>query len=202
MNECATNPSSEAWEEFIRRFQRTMALAIMRTAAQYGKNDKDTVDELVQETLLKLCANERALLRNFQARHENAVAAFLRVVSTNVAHDHLRTQVSAKRGANKISQFEVEHEVADANSTRLPADQLDRTVLLGELHCKLQQLLAGEEFTRDRLIFRLYFGLGLTAEAISRRPDVGLSAKGVETALLRMVKLLRERIRGSSVELR
>jgi len=47
---------------------------------------------------------------------------------------------------------------------------------------------------RDRNLFWLYYRQGLTADAISRIPAIGLSAKGVESALLRLTRLLRDTI--------
>jgi RNA polymerase sigma-70 factor (ECF subfamily) len=47
---------------------------------------------------------------------------------------------------------------------------------------------------RDRNLFWLYYRQGLTAEAISRIPAIGLSAKGAESAIGRLTRLLRETI--------
>jgi hypothetical protein len=46
---------------------------------------------------------------------------------------------------------------------------------------------------RDLLIFRLYFRVGLTARQIASLP-LGLTEKGVESALRHMVQLLRSRL--------
>ena len=55
----------------------------------------------------------------------------------------------------------------------------------------LLKLYPGTVSARDRNLFWLYYRQGLTAEAISRIPAIGLSAKGVESALLRLTRLLR-----------
>ena len=192
---CAQGGDAEAWGEFLRRYQKVIALSILRIAYQYGGSDRDTVDELVQETLLKLCLNDRAILKGFQPVHAGSVFGFFKVVASNIAHDHFRARLASKRGG----RFGVNAELDDDHITAVAAldgvKEVDTHVLVSEVQSKLEELLSGEEYRRDRLIFTLYFRLGMTASAIASLPNVDLSVKGVETALFRIVKLLREQIR-------
>ena len=44
---------------------------------------------------------------------------------------------------------------------------------------------------RDRRIFWLYYRAGLKPAVIARMPGIGLSVKGVESAVFRLTKLVR-----------
>jgi DNA-directed RNA polymerase specialized sigma24 family protein len=67
---------------------------------------------------------------------------------------------------------------------------MQRSVLFAQLDGKLRSApeIIGE---RDRSFFWLYYLQGLTAEEIARLFPAGLTAKGVESALRRVVKWLR-----------
>jgi RNA polymerase sigma-70 factor (ECF subfamily) len=52
----------------------------------------------------------------------------------------------------------------------------------------------GPDQERDRLIFWLYYQQGMSAKAIAALPTVGLTAKGVESALLRLTRQVRKRM--------
>ena len=61
----------------------------------------DVLDELVQETYLKLCADQCRLLRGFQSRHPGSIFGYLKVVTANVVHDYFKSAHSSKRGAGQ-----------------------------------------------------------------------------------------------------
>jgi hypothetical protein len=63
---CTASRSPEAWEEFVRRFHRLIAAVILRTASRLCEASKQTVDDLIQETYLKLCADDFRVLRGFE----------------------------------------------------------------------------------------------------------------------------------------
>ena len=49
-------------------------------------------------------------------------------------------------------------------------------------------------------MFWLYYRVGLTANAIAALPSIGLSMKGVESTILRLIRLLRQEISGGSLK--
>jgi len=62
-----------------RPFQRPISLSIKRTACQWGKNPEQFVDDLLQETYLKLHAEKCRLLLQFAQQHpEEAVLRYVR----------------------------------------------------------------------------------------------------------------------------
>lgn len=194
LRRCANGGDSDDWRDFVRRFHKLIAIVILRISDQYGSGNKDVADELVQETFLKLCANKCAVLKAFDPRHPNAIYGFLRVVAANVAHDHFRALMASKRGGRVMSDADLEESGILETVPGDGAQSVERTVLVREVHASLGDVLPGDEHARERLIFRLYFQQGLTAAAIAALPQIGLSVKGVESVLLRAVKLVREHL--------
>jgi RNA polymerase sigma-70 factor (ECF subfamily) len=102
---CAESDDGAAWEEFVARFHRPVSLSIVRAAYQWGAIPRQAVDDLVQETYLKLCADKCRLLRNFAAQHPEAIAGYIKTIAVNVAHDHFKSLHSQKRGCGETAQL-------------------------------------------------------------------------------------------------
>ncbi|HEY6348220.1 MAG TPA: sigma-70 family RNA polymerase sigma factor [Candidatus Angelobacter sp.] len=189
---CADPRNSAAWQEFIRRFHKLIAGVAMRTCARWGEYSGGAADDLVQDTYLKLCADNCRLLLEFQGPHPDAIFGFIKVVTANIVNDHFRALHAEKRGGGVNPE--------DINSVQCATDcdqsgslsAIQRAVLLGEIdHC-LERCTQGESGERDRLIFRLYYGpCGFSAKDIAALPDVKLTVKGVESAILRITRLVR-----------
>ena len=192
---CADPRNSQAWEEFIRRFQKLIAGVVLRTCARWGEYSSQAVDDLVQETYLKLCADNGHLLLDFQSQHPDAIYGYLKVVTANIVNDHFRALHAEKRGGG-VSPEDITgiQCVSDCDELR-SLSAIEREVLLGEIDVCLQRCTQGESEDRDRLIFRLYYGpCGMTAKEIAALPEVKLSiktVKGVESAILRITRQVR-----------
>src|SRR5580658_7977358 len=118
---CATSHSPEAWQEFVRRFHRLIATVTLRTASRLGDASKQTVDDLIQETYLKLCADNFRILRSFEQQHPDAFTGYIKVVAANVARDHFKSLHTKKRGAGHLEQLEEDFiPPAGENSTGSP----------------------------------------------------------------------------------
>ena len=98
---CAGSKDEEAWTEFIRRFHVVIAAAVLRTARHCCEPSRPQLDDLIQDTYLKLCENDSRLLRSFQPRHQDSIYGFLKVVAANVVHDHFKSALAAKRGVGQ-----------------------------------------------------------------------------------------------------
>ena len=59
---CAGPKDEAAWVEFIRRFHVVIAAAVLRTARGWGEPSRSQLDDLIQDTYLKLCENNSRLL--------------------------------------------------------------------------------------------------------------------------------------------
>jgi RNA polymerase sigma-70 factor (ECF subfamily) len=193
---CAESNDGAAWEEFVFRFHRPISLSILRIAYQWGGTPQQIVDDLVQETYLKLCADKCRLLRDFAVQHPEAVAGYIKTIAVNVAHDHFKSLHSQKRGSGETSQL-LEDVEPQARSGDLGGQAaMEREVLLKQIDRCLETCSEGPDQERDRLIFWLYYQQGMSAKAIAALPTVGLTAKGVESAIFRLTRLVREQIAG------
>jgi RNA polymerase sigma-70 factor, ECF subfamily len=193
---CAERNDGGAWEEFVVRFRRPISLSILRVAYQSGGIPQQVVDDLVQETYLKLCADKCRLLCGFASQHPEAVTGYIKTIAVNVAHDYFKALRSQKRGEGEIDQFPEDIEAQAASGSFGGPDAMQRGVLLNEIHRCLETSSAGPDQERDCLIFRLYYQQGMTAKAISALPTVGLTAKGVEAAIFRLTRQVRELVVG------
>jgi len=193
---CAQPGHAGAWEEFVRRFHRLIAGTVLSTARRWGQSSPQIVDELVQETYLKLCSDPARLLRSFELHPAEAFPGYLRVVTANLAHDHFKSVSSRKRGGGveMVRQDDSNTETL-ADPVSLPADGgVGRRILIREIDDCLRSLLQGDHAGRDRRIFWLYYRIGLSAQAISTLPTVGLTTKGVESTILRLTREVRQRL--------
>ncbi len=188
---CAHSADAVEWEEFLRRCTPLASLVALRVSRMWvSASSPATVEDIVQEVFLKLCEQERRILRDFEPRGEDSFLGLLRMVSASVANDYFRRQYSEKRGGKVVTMPLIEEAASlPAASDHQPA-QMQRSVLHAQLDQKLRSApeVIGE---RDRALFWLYYLQGLTAEEIARLSGAGLTAKGVESALRRVAKWLR-----------
>lgn len=191
---CAEVNDGAAWEEFVGRFRRPISLSILRVAYQWSNTPQRIVDDLVQETYLKLCADRCRLLHAFAADHPDAVLGYIKAIAANVAHDHFKSLHSQKRGSGEASQIEEGFEGAAPPQDLSGQAAIERAVLLREIDRCLENCSEGPYQERDRLIFWLYYQQGMSAKAIAALPAVDLSSKGVESAIFRLTRLVREQI--------
>ena len=96
---CADSNDGTAWEEFVSRFHRPISLSIVRVAHQWGTLPQQVVDDLVQDTYLKLCADKCRLLQEFAGQHPDAVLGYVKTIAVNLARDHFKALHSQKRGS-------------------------------------------------------------------------------------------------------
>jgi RNA polymerase sigma-70 factor (ECF subfamily) len=191
---CVQTNAAHAWEEFVRRFNPLIARVAVRTAHRWGERSPSVFDDLVQETYLKLCAENCRLLRTFEASKPGALYGYLKVVTANVVHDHFKSARAAKRGAGEATEdIDVEEICASSAFQPSSSDQasIERTILFQEIDQLLSKSIPAEELSRSRLIFWLYYRSGLSASAIALLPNIHLTTKGVESVLLRLTRLVR-----------
>ena len=99
---CADGEAA-AWLEFIRRFHRLIAVTASRAARRWGEISPAVVDDLAQETYLKLCDDGARVLCEFDASHPDAIFGFLKVLTANVANDYFKRLHAGKRGGSQAS---------------------------------------------------------------------------------------------------
>jgi RNA polymerase sigma-70 factor (ECF subfamily) len=183
---CLSSDEQEQWGEFVRRTQPLIASVIINTVRRWKTPAPSLVDDLIQDTYVKLFANDKKALRAIKNEYENTIFGYLKVIASNVVRDHFRQPV------NKADEIEL-------SDAALPPGPQDRE-RLEFLHKKeeikgiLETLSASETYHRDVAIFWLFYEQGYTAKEISLLPSFGLTVKGVEAVLFRLARLARERL--------
>lgn len=188
---CAESGSSAAWLEFVQHFRRLIAGVALRSAARWGDYSPDAVDDLVQETFLKLCADGCRLLREFQEDHPDAIYGYIKVITANLVNDYYRAQRAGKRGGGATIEEITAIQCSGDPRREGSSFTIQREILLDQVEACVQRCTQGESGERDQLVFRLYYRQGFTAKAIAALPQIGLSVKGVESVILRITKLVR-----------
>lgn len=195
VRECAGSKDADAWVEFIRRFQPVIAAAVLRTARPFGEPPRQLLDDLVQDTYLKLCENDSRLLRSFQPRGEDSIFGYLKVVAANVAHDHFKSALAGKRGASQTEAIGEPVQIDPKTQGTDAVDVIHRNLQLEQIDRILRQVTEGKDQERKCTIFWLRHRQGLTASEIAALPSIGLSTEGVESVLLRLSVMIRGYIR-------
>src|SRR5436305_8445821 len=181
---CLSSDEQEQWREFVRRTQPLIASVIINTVRRWKQPAPSLVDDLIQDTYVKLFANDKKALRAIKNEYENTIFGYLKVVASNVVRDHFR------QPENKADEVEPSDSVLP-----LPSDGHDR-LEFAHLKDKVQALLerfsSSETYERDVAIFWSFYEQGYTAKETSLLPNIGLTVKGVEAVLLRLTRFLRE----------
>ncbi len=184
--------NDDAWKEFKTRYGHTIGLAVLRTTRRWGNASKALLEDLIGDTYLKLLANDFALLRNFQFRSEAAIFGFLKVVATNVVHDHFR-RIRTKKHGIEVSIEDIYESVDPPIPSRTGSDDIERNVQIREVEEALNEV-TGLDGERDRTIFWLTHQQGFTADAIAGLEFIDLNTKGVESVLYRLKRAICERL--------
>ena len=188
---CLDSGTPKAWTEFVQIFQPLIASVIVRIVRRYGELDRSLADDLVQETYLRLCKDNCKALRSFEHRHEDSIFGFVKVVAASVAMDYYRARTAEKRLGEVSSGFQ-----DDLSAVPAPPADLHGALLIGEISSHLERVSNSE---RDRAIFWLYYQQGYTAKDISQIPGIQLTAKGVESSLLRLTLAIRRQMNSRNV---
>jgi len=190
---CIDTGNPAAWEEFVRRFRPVIAGTVMRTVRRFGEHAPQLIDDLIQETYLKICANRCRILREFKAQAPDGIFGLLKTVAFSVAQDHFRGGAAVKRGAGR-REMALETYANSAVAGRDGLPPLEREILLREIDGELAAVTDPGARDRDRQIFWLYYRHGMTSRAIAQIPGIGLTQKGVESVIQRLTNHIRTRL--------
>jgi RNA polymerase sigma-70 factor (ECF subfamily) len=193
---CARSADAAEWAEFVARCMPLASLVALRVSRMWTSDPSPAmVDDIVQEVFLKLCEQERRILRDFEPRGEDSFFGLLRIVAGSVANDYFRRTHSTKRGGKVVTISLTDEEAQSPTGGARSAERIEQSALYAQLDEKLRSApeSVGE---RDRALFWLYYRQGYTAEEIARLSAAGLTAKGVESALRRVTVWLRDEVGG------
>ena len=194
---CANSSDAPAWREFICRFNPVIARSVLRVLARHGTSEKSLIDDLVQETYLRICAHECKLLRSFTPQQPESAFAFLKVVAASVAQDFFKSRLAAKRAPEAKASSIEETPSSAPQHAKSELSHSERAVLLDQIDRRLRTLIPEAELQRARTVFWLYYRSGFTASAIAALPALDLTTKGVESLLFRLTHLVRENLSNS-----
>lgn len=189
LKRCLSNGGRADWEHFMQLVQPVVAAGVLRSVSRLKPANRELVDDLVQETFLKLCDRDFRILRSFRSEEQNALHVYLKTIASSVVIDHFRSRSALKKGAAKTAGSLDDVAPQLAVHDRQFAE-LERRELLEHV----EQCLKSQE-SSARTMFWLYHRRGLTPKAIASLPGVRLSSNGVETAVYRLTKSVRECLR-------
>lgn len=183
LNLCLSSDDQELWQDLVRRTQPLIASVIMNTIRRWQEPAPSLVDDLIQNTYLKLFANDRKALRSLKNEYENTIFGYLKVVASNVVRDHFR------RPDSRVEEVELADPVLPPTPDGM--DRIEFTRMKEQLQCRLEKFASSPTYQRDVSIFWFYYEQGYTAKEISMLPNVNLTVKGTEAVLKRLTDFLR-----------
>jgi RNA polymerase sigma-70 factor, ECF subfamily len=186
LRRCLATGDRADWEGFMELTQPLVAAGVLRGLGRFGSPQRELADDLVQETFLKLCSNSFRILRAFRGDNGLALQVYLKTIAASVVVDHLRASSAQKKGEGKRPA-----NIDDVAPFLAVDDQqfaeFERRAMLE----RVEECLEGQE-ERNRTIFWLYHRQGLTPKAIASLGGIGMSSDGVETALYRLTRAVRD----------
>ena len=195
LSACLDSQDALAWAEFVRRFHPLIASVVIRVTRQWGGCTPEAIDDLIQDTYLKLCTTGLRGFNSLSSNHRDAIYGYIKVFTANLVHDHFKASRAQKRGGAAETVFlEVEAAEVASEKTERPDAVLERKLLLREVGACVAAVTSGSNSERDRCIFWLYYRVGLPASAIATLPTINLSTKGVESTILRLTRLVRRQL--------
>jgi RNA polymerase sigma factor (sigma-70 family) len=189
LRDCLENAGPAPWLKFVAHFQPLIASTVIKSARRCGPHTAELVDDLIQETYLRLCANNYRILRDFRFDDPRGFYGLLQSVAMSVTLDYFRSSSAAKRGGGHVPLS------LEDQSLPVPPGQSGQTaehrVLLEEIDRRVLAIVPPATASRDRRIFWLYYRHGFTAKDLAAIPSLKLSSKGVESVLVRITSQLR-----------
>ena len=181
--------NTDAWVEFLRRFQRLVTGVTAKTIRPCFQPTAEVLENLWQDTLHKVLANDFRALRKLEWRHEGSLRGLLRVTASTVAQDYVRKWRAQRRDVSQEDQLDdLVHDIPDPKN---PAAAVQSKILLGQLaRCLEKQIHAESDHTRDIAMFLLFYGSRVTASDLARVYMLG--TKTVENTVARLARIARK----------
>lgn len=183
--------NAEARSEFVSRFHRNIVAILVKVACRNQQGRAELIQDLAQDVYLRIFADDSKCLRSLRSRDEASVAGLVQAIAYSVACDHFREGRALKRGGGV--------RVVSLDDSQTPEvarepDDILRSIVFSQIDKTLVGLVENSRRAEQRTVFWLYFRHGLSARDIAALPGCALSAKGVESLLLRLTRAVRERL--------
>src|SRR5712671_5097036 len=142
---CLGADEQEQWREFVRRTQPLIASVIINTVRRWKTPAPSLVDDLIQDTYVKLFANDKKALRAIKNEYENTIFGYLKVIASNVVRDHFR------QPKNKADEIELSDAVLPPGPDG--QEQLEFAHKKEQAQKILKSLSSSDTYQRDVGIF-------------------------------------------------
>lgn len=173
----------EALDLLITQLQPHVVGVVSRTLRRHGLFESELVNDLSQETFLKILGDRYNLQSRAAGRTDGEIVGLVKTTAVNLVLDALR----ALRPATPLE----EAVISDNND-----EKIEVAVLLQEVDSTLKKVLAVPSAARDYRIFWFYHRDRMTAREIAQLPGIGLSVKGVESVVFRLTAEVKAAIAG------
>jgi RNA polymerase sigma factor (sigma-70 family) len=198
-----------AWTEFCSRYDLHIWTVITRECKEKNmfenfSQSKQAVNDLVQEVYVKLVDKDNKALKEFHGRYENSIYLYLGTIAKNVVRNHVVKMGAQKRPPISSSLNDTVMISADGDEIQI-ADQIESKqdnieekisieMLQKEIDNILEKFLKGRTKTRNKIIFKLNFYEGYTAQEIVSHFNYEMSESRVNNILTDIKKLLRNKL--------
>ena len=207
MRACGSPDVPDAWEEFVRRFNRFVCVAVVRAYAHSSRRrtgflDPDAVADLVQDVYVRLLDRSISAFGTFRGESDAAVYVYIGRVAISVAIDAQRRELARKRRRDVLSLDAV---IGDRNGEKFtlagtlrssdpsPEQNAIGALLRAEVSEVLGTILRGRNAARDLRIAEAYIldGVPLTEVAESLG---GIGSGALKSSVRRTGSKLRSEI--------
>ena len=177
---------SEAWTEFVDRYQRVVFARVNQVLVQYGKSVE--ADDVVADLFTSLLTNNMRMLRRFE--HRSTLATWLTIIAHRMS---LRAAMKSKRKSAKTNQL-------DPMTGQTPTQSLEQ-LAVDPAENPLARLMTTENRSKirhqltmlkeaDRQVIELFHFEKLSYREIASR--MGMSENSVGPRLTRAQRRLRQ----------
>jgi RNA polymerase sigma factor (sigma-70 family) len=195
---CAASRCSESWSQLLDLYGHKLSAGVGRALARSGAHHgPDPSEDLVQEVLCRLLADDARILTRCRGRNEREIGAYLFRVAESVAVDQLRMLVAAKRGGpidGESAAARVDPACCEVHCGR-PGPE--RQLMLQQERRRFLALCRGligpSRGPRDLQIVYLALFEGCSSREIARRSRGRVTASAVDSLIHRLRRRLAAR---------
>lgn len=188
------------WQVLFERCDTLIRAALRSQLSGRRPLDAGLLDDLAQDVMERLFADERRVLKRFAGRREEKFAGYIRRITANLLLDQLRREAFRREVEESFAPEDVwrlEAALADSAIENV-GDDPEAVVGIREVRDDVERTLRrisldDRQRALNRLLFRLYFEDGYSIAQIARLRSVPLSLSSVA----RRITLLRTELRRS-----
>ena len=127
---------ASAWAEFVRRLDPLIRSVVLRLCRRLNLSGSEQAEDLIQETYVRICAEDCRVLREFEWSDGEHFNAYIRVVTANVVRDSAKARFAVKRGRQITDPLKLYCTPALQDHP----GELERDILLGQIYAAARQV--------------------------------------------------------------